>query len=199
MKELGFSVVRVAEFAWSIFEPEEGRFEFDLFDRAIELAHKYGMLVIMSTPTATPPAWLTAKYPEVLNAKQDGTVYQHGQRRHVNYNVPIYRELCARIVTQLAEHYQDHPAVVGYGSLHALNESWGAVFWNQTYSEWSQVHLTRPTPSNSPNPHQALDEKRFFSDSAISFAKLQSEFCERRHRTTGLRRTACSVIWTATK
>ncbi|OCT12835.1 beta-galactosidase [Paenibacillus pectinilyticus] len=205
MKELGLSVVRVAEFAWSIFEPEEGRFEFDLFDRAIDLAHQYGLLVIMSTPTATPPAWLTAKYPEVLNAKQDGTVYQHGQRRHFNYNAPIYHELCARVVTQLAEHYKNHPAVVGwqidnelncevntfyskadhtafrvwlqekYGSLDALNQAWGAVFWNQTYSDWSQVHLTRPTPTNSPNPHQALDEKRFFSDSAIFFAKLQSD------------------------
>lgn len=205
MKALGFSIVRVAEFAWSIFEPEEGRFEFDLFDRAIDLAHRYGLLVIMSTPTATPPAWLTAKYPEVLNAKQDGTVYQHGQRRHFNYNAPVYRELCARIVTQLAEHYKDHPAVVGwqidnelncevntfyskadheafrvwlqkkYGNLDGLNQAWGAVFWNQTYSDWSQVHLTRTTPTNSPNPHQALDEKRFFSDSAISYAKFQSE------------------------
>lgn len=205
MKQLGFSIVRMAEFAWSIFEPEEGKFDFILFDRAINLAHKHGILVILGTPTATPPAWLTAKYPEVLNAKQDGTVYQHGQRRHYNYNAPIYRTLCARIVTQMAEHYRDHPAVVGwqidnelncevnefyaeadhtafrnwlqekYGTLQALNKAWGTVFWNQTYTDWSQVYLTRPTPSHSPNPHQALDEKRFFSASAISFAKLQSD------------------------
>jgi beta-galactosidase len=205
MKQLGFSIVRMAEFAWSIFEPEEGKYDFTLFDRAINLAHKHGILVILGTPTATPPAWLTAKYPEVLNAKQDGTVYQHGQRRHYNYNAPIYRTLCARIVTQMAEHYRDHPAVVGwqidnelncemnvfyakadhtafrawlqekYGTLYALNQAWGTVFWNQTYTDWSQVYLTRPTPSHSPNPHQALDEKRFFSASAISFAKLQSD------------------------
>ncbi|OMG50805.1 beta-galactosidase [Paenibacillus macerans] len=205
MKELGFSVVRMAEFAWSIFEPEEGRFEFGLFDRAIDLAHKHGMLVILGTPTATPPAWLTAKYPESLNAKQDGTLYRHGHRRHYNYNAPVYRTLSARIVAQLAEHYRDHPAVVGwqidnefncevntfyseadhaafriwlqekYGSLHALNQAWGSVFWNQTYTDWSQVFLSRPTPGRSANPHLALDEKRFFSDSAISYAQLQSD------------------------
>ncbi|WP_123041105.1 beta-galactosidase [Cohnella candidum] len=205
MRELGFSIVRMAEFAWSIFEPEEGRFEFGLFDRAIDLAREQGIQVILGTPTATPPAWLTSKYPEVLNAKQDGTLYRHGQRRHYNYNSPVYRELSARIVTRMAEHYKDHPAVVGwqidnelncevnvfysdadhaafrvwlrekYGSLEVLNRAWGAVFWNQTYTDWSQVHLTRPTPSDSPNPHQALDEKRFFSDSAIAFAKLQSD------------------------
>ena len=45
---------------------------------------QHGILVILGTPTATPPAWLAAKYPEALNAKQDGTVWQHVQRRHYN-------------------------------------------------------------------------------------------------------------------
>jgi beta-galactosidase len=205
MNEMGFSVVRVAEFAWSIFEPEEGKFEFTLFDRALDAAHEHGISVIIGTPTATPPAWLTHKYPEVLNVSQNGVVYQHGQRRHYNYNAPIYRELSARIARKMAEHYKDHPAIIGwqidnelnceinvfyseadhrafrewlkakYGSLERLNTAWGTVFWNQTFSAWEQVHLTRPSVSGSPNPHQALDEKRFISDSAISFAKLQAD------------------------
>lgn len=205
MKELGFSVIRVAEFAWTIFEPEEGVFSFDLFDRALDAAHRFGLKVIMGTPTATPPAWLTCAYPEALNVSREGVVYQHGQRRHYNYSSPKYLELCARITRKMAEHYKDHPAVIGwqidnelncetnvfyseadhaafrqwlqrkYGTLKQLNEAWGAVFWNQTYTDWAQVHLTRPTVSDSPNPHQALDEKRFISDNAISFAKLQAD------------------------
>lgn len=205
MRELGLSVIRMAEFAWSIFEPSEGTFDFELFDWVIDLAHQHGLQVILGTPTATPPAWLTHKYPEVLNVAQNGMQYQHGQRRHYNYNAPIYRELSARIVRAMAERYGRHPAVVGwqidnelncevnvfysaadqqafrewlkrrYGSLDALNQAWGAVFWNQTYSDWEQVRLTGPTPSDSPNPHQALDEKRFFSDSAIGFARMQSD------------------------
>jgi beta-galactosidase len=205
MRELGFSVIRIAEFAWTIFEPEEGTFRFDFFDRVMDLAHQYNIGVILGTPTATPPAWLTAKYPEVLNVSQAGVIYQHGQRRHYNYNSAIYQQLSQRIAGQMAAHYHSHPALIGwqidnelncevnvfyseadhqafriwlqkrYETLEQLNEAWGATFWNQTYSDWGQVALTRPSPSNAPNPHQALDEKRFISDSTIYFARLQAE------------------------
>ncbi|WP_130859646.1 beta-galactosidase [Gracilibacillus phocaeensis] len=205
MKELGFTYVRMGEFAWTIFEPEEGIFSFDLFDRAVAKAHEFGLKVIMGTPTATPPAWLTEKYPDALNATQDGIPYQHGARRHYNYNSENYRRLSAIVVTEMAKHFHDHPAIVGwqidnelncetdvfyskadhdafrewakhkYQSLDNLNEVWGTVFWNQTYTSWDQVYLTRKTVPDSPNPHHALDEKRFFSDSAISFAKLQAD------------------------
>ncbi|QGQ97746.1 beta-galactosidase [Paenibacillus psychroresistens] len=205
MKELNFSVIRVAEFAWTIFEPTEGSFQFDLFDRAIDLAHHFGLKVILGTPTATPPVWLTHRYPEVLNVSNEGVTYHHGMRRHYNYSSPIYRSLCARITREMAMHYHNHPAVIGwqidnelnceinvfyaevdhiafrrwlieiYKDLTKLNLAWGAVFWNQSYTSWDQVHLTRPSVSDSPNPHQALDEKRFISDNTISFAKLQAD------------------------
>ena len=81
MREIGFSIIRVAEFAWTIMEPEEGVFQFDLFDRALDSAHRHGLKVIMATPTATPPAWLTHQYPEVLNVSKEGISYRHGMRR----------------------------------------------------------------------------------------------------------------------
>lgn len=205
MRELGLEIVRMAEFAWTVFEPKEGRFSFDLFDRAIDLAAQHGLKVILGTPTATPPAWLTHRYPETLNVSRDGIQYRHGARRHYTYNAPAYRRLCAAIVRELAAHYGGHPTVIGwqidnelnceidvfysdadqiafrdwakgrYETLDRLNQAWGAVFWNQTYTDWDQVRLIGPTPHRTQNPHQALDEKRFFSDSAISFAALQAE------------------------
>lgn len=206
MVETGLTIVRMGEFAWSIFEPEEGNYQFGLFDRAIDLAHSHGLKVVLGTPTATPPAWLTERYPEVLNVSYEGVMLQHGMRRHYNYSSSKYRELCARIVTRLTEHYANYHGVVGwqidnelncetnvfysesdhlafrewlqhkYGTLEKLNEAWGTVFWNQTYNSWSQLHLQRPTPvPKQPNPHQALDEIRFISDNAISFAKVQAD------------------------
>ncbi|CAN7266808.1 beta-galactosidase [Paenibacillus sp. LjRoot153] len=209
MREIGFTIVRMGEFAWNFFEPEEGVYAFDLFDRAIDLAHEHGLKVILGTPTATPPAWMTYKYPEILNATFEGVQYQHGLRRHYNYSSPVYREYCAKITEAMATHYANYPGVVGwqidnelncevnvfyaeadhtafrkwvqekYGSLDALNQAWGTVFWNQSYSDWEQVHLPRPAPSKSANPHQALDEKRFISDNTISFARLQADILRR--------------------
>ncbi|THE13955.1 beta-galactosidase [Bacillus timonensis] len=205
MKELGITYVRMGEFAWTVFEPKEGTFSFELFDQAVDKAHEFGLEVIMGTPTATPPAWLTYKYPDTLNVDQDGISFQHGARRHYNYNSENYRRLSSIIVTEMAKHYRDHPGIVGwqidnelncevdvfyseadhiafrkwvkekYETLDNLNQAWGTVFWNQTYTSWEQVYLTRKTVSNSPNPHHMLDEKRFISDSAISYVKLQAD------------------------
>ena len=205
MLAVGLETVRVFEFAWSVVEKEEGQYDFALFDRFLELAKRKGMKVIMCTPTATPPAWLTSAHPEVLNARMDGTLMHHGHRRHYNYNSEVYREYTRKIVSLLAERYGDHPAIVGwqidneincecnefysdadrkafrgylkdhFGTLDALNEAIGARFWNQTYTDWAQVDLEKPTLHDHANPHMALLEKRFFSKSAISYVKLQAD------------------------
>ena len=205
MKAAGITVIRVAEFAWNKVEPEEDVFVFDFWDEFLELCKLEEIQVIFGTPTATPPAWLTEKYPEVLNCRQDGVPYRHGARRHYNYNSPKYRELSARIVEKLAQHYGKHPAIVGwqidnelncevdefyseadsvafrnfvkekYKTLDNLNEAWGTVFWNQTYTDWEQIYVPRSVLNNGYNPHLRLDYYRFISESAISFCKMQAE------------------------
>ena len=201
----GIEVVRVFEFAWSIVEPNEGVFEFDLFDRFLDLAAREGMRVIMCTPTPTPPAWLTYGYPEVLNADVDGRLIHHGHRRQYNYNSPKYIGFTERIVSALAKRYGNHPAIIGwqidneinceinefysdadrvafrqylkdhFGSLEALNDAIGGNFWSQCYTDWEQADLSRHLFTGHGNPHMALLEKRFFSKSAIRYVKLQAD------------------------
>lgn len=205
MKASGIDVIRIAEFAWNLIEPTEGQFTYEFFDEFLNLAAEYDMKVIFCTPTATPPAWLTSKYPEVLNANIDGLLYHHGTRRHYNYNSKVYNELSARIVEHSASHYAKHPAIIGwqidnefnceinefyseadtlafrvflqnkYNDLDTLNKAWGTVFWNQTYTSWDEVFVPRKTSSYSNNPHVTLDYYRFISDSACRFAKMQSD------------------------
>src|SRR5919109_4040633 len=74
MRDCGVNAVRMGEFAWSLMEPSEGRYDFALFDRAIATMARYGIKTILGTPTATPPKWLTHQYPEVLH------VFESGQR-----------------------------------------------------------------------------------------------------------------------
>ena len=205
MSMAGIRVIRIAEFAWNFFEPEEGKFTFEFFDRFMEVLSGFpGIRVIFCTPTATPPAWLTKRYPEVLNASIEGVPFQHGMRRHYNYNAPVYREKSRIIAQLLGEHYGRHPSVIGwqidnelscetdvfysesdhaafreflierYKTLDALNKAWGTVFWNQTYTGWDQVCLSRFVDGRMGfNPHLRLDEKRFFSASAVSYCQLQ--------------------------
>ncbi len=72
MAELGFNIVRLFEFAWHRMEPEEGRYDLDWARQVMDLCHRHGIAVMVGTPTAAPPAWLTSRYPDVLrvNLKQ---------------------------------------------------------------------------------------------------------------------------------
>lgn len=205
MLKTGIEVIRIAEFSWNKFEPKEGEYTWEFFDTFLDLCAEKGMKVIFCTPTATPPAWMTDKYPEVLNARQDGVLYRHGARRHYNYNSHIYQRFTKNLVERLGEHYAGHPAIIGwqldneincemnefysesdtlafreflknkYGTIENLNVAWGTAFWNQTYTAWGEVYVPRTTLSNNTNPHEVLDYKRFVSDSACRWAKLQSD------------------------
>ena len=58
MQKAGITVVRIGEFSWGLWEPEDGKFAFAWMDRAVEKLHAAGIRVIMGTPTASIPAWL---------------------------------------------------------------------------------------------------------------------------------------------
>ncbi len=92
IKDLGFDFVHYAEFAWAQLEPQEGVYVFAWLDRAVDLAGKNGLKVIMCTSTATPPVWLVRKYPEVLITKSNGLKMDHGARQHPSPSNTFYRE-----------------------------------------------------------------------------------------------------------
>lgn len=114
MRDLGLNVVRLAEFAWARLEPAAGRFEWDWLDRAIVTLSDAGLEVVLGTPTAAPPAWLSRGHPETLPVDDQGRRRDFGGRRHYCPNSPVYQECTRRIVTALGQHYGADARVTGW-------------------------------------------------------------------------------------
>jgi len=203
MANAGFNVVRLGEGAWSYWEPREGQYQFELFDRVIALCKKHGIKVIMGTPTYAAPAWVSTTYPEVLRHDFNRIPMKHGGRRNLNYTSPKYLDLSDKLCTALAEHYKNEKQIIAwqldnefnchmdvsyapsdtiafrswlkqkYKSIGNLNRAWGTSFWSQTYNDFDQTDLPHPTAAYK-NPHQLLDETRFISDCVVRFADRQA-------------------------
>ncbi|PYU05010.1 MAG: hypothetical protein DMG34_09210 [Acidobacteria bacterium] len=107
--EAGLTNVRVAEFAWSLMEPSEGKFDFAWLARSVEILHKHGIEVILGTPSAAPPPWLSEKYPEILLVNNQGTTVQPGGRRFTCPTNKVYRKLSLAIATEMAKTFAETP------------------------------------------------------------------------------------------
>lgn len=207
MEEAHLHVVRVGEFAWSRMEPAEGQYDLDWLERAVRLAEKHHIAVVLGTPTDAPPAWLTAAHPETLRVDAAGHLAEHGGRRQFNYTNRHYRVYCAEIAGQLARRFGHDPNVIGwqigneytdesfdpetkrqfqdwlqrhFGTLDALNRDWTTAYWSQTYDRWDEI----PLPSAGGNPGLLLEHRHFVSDTWRDFQHVQVEairsFAEKR-------------------
>lgn len=112
--ELGCNVIRIGEFSWHLMEKTEGNFDFSYFDRVISAAKKKGLSVIMGTPTATIPAWLAEKNPEILSEFENGQKRNFGGRHVYCFNSPAMYEYTEKIVRRLAEHYGNEKSIVAW-------------------------------------------------------------------------------------
>ena len=205
MREAGFNVVRLAEFGWARMEPKDGHFDFDWLDRAIAVLAERNIDVVLGTPTASPPPWLMHLEKELFIVDADGRRQTYGLRREYCPNHPLYRQYSERIVSRMAERYASHPAVIGwqvdnefgdrcycdicrgefqqwlqarYGSLDALNQQWGTIFWSHVYTDWEQIPVPLET-GKSANPGLGLDYRRFMSDTYRAYQKLQIDILRR--------------------
>lgn len=111
MRELGFNMIRLGEFNWGKLEPEEGCFHFEETFEVLDLALKYGIRVMMCTPTAAIPRWMHARYPETLKLRADGTRPECDARQSYCPSSPKFRFFADRIVSEMARAFRDHPAI----------------------------------------------------------------------------------------
>lgn len=112
--ESGINTVRMGEFAWCRFEPQEGEYHFEWLDPVVEELGKAGIYTVICTPTSCPPAWMCEKYPEILYVDNRGVTRPFGGRRHYCYTNEKYRELSRIIAEKIGEHYGQNPYVLGF-------------------------------------------------------------------------------------
>ncbi|MFC9770414.1 MULTISPECIES: beta-galactosidase [unclassified Pseudarthrobacter] len=192
MQEAGVNFLSVGIFSWALLEPVEGHYDFGWLDEVLDNLAGIGVKVALATATAAPPAWLVRKHPEILPVTADGTVLGPGSRRHYTPSSAAYRRYATGITRVLAERYKDHPALAlwhvdnelgchisefygeedaaafrrwlerRYGTIGALNASWGTAFWSQNYASFEEILPPSVAPSTL-NPGQQLDFQRFNS------------------------------------
>ena len=200
MQQAGVSMVTIGVFSWAMLEPQEGTFTFEWLDRVMDTLHAAGIRVDLATATASPPPWLSHRYPESLPVTENGVRLQRGSRQHYCPSSPDYRRLATRMAGEIARRYADHPAlemwhinneygchvsrcycetsaaafrnwlIAKYGTIDALNRSWGTAFWSQRYGAFEEVTV----PSAAPvfrNPTQLLDFDRFSSDELLGILR----------------------------
>ncbi len=114
MKDTGINVVRVAEFAWSRLEPKEGEFTFEWLHWTVQQMDENGIAVIFCTPSATPPIWLTKKYPDILPMMEDGRRTTHGARQHFCPNHAVYSAYIEKINRKLVQEFDGYENVIGW-------------------------------------------------------------------------------------
>ncbi len=109
MRKAGVTLVTLPVFGWQALNPAEGVFTFDWLDRIIAQLDASGIDLCLATATATIPAWLAQKYPDVLVTDDQGRVRPHGNRHSFCPHSPNYRRLAGELVRALAVRYGRHP------------------------------------------------------------------------------------------
>ncbi len=136
MSARGIEYVRIGEFAWSRIEPSRGQFNWEWLDRAVHTLAAAGLLIIMGTPTATPPKWLMDEYTDkadnIIAINKDGRPRKFGSRRHYCFSSQSYAAEAARITELMAERYGNHPCLYAWQTdneygCHDTTRSWSPM------------------------------------------------------------------------
>jgi beta-galactosidase len=185
MKDAGFTVVRMGESTWSLWEPADGHFEYAWMDRIVDAMGKAGVKVIMGTPTYSISTWMAKAHPEILARPLGGTYVGYGMRQNMDTDNPKFRFYAERVISNMVKHYKDNPTVIGwqidnetssygasnadvfagfvahlkkmFGTTDALNKAWFLNYWGEDVNDWADM----PTRDNATSTSYKLEWTRW--------------------------------------
>lgn len=204
MKKAHCNAMSIGIFSWSFFEPEEGVYRFDHFDKIVDGLTENGIKIVLATPSGARPRWMAEKYPEVLRVDKNMRRNLYSRRHNHCYTSPVYREKVAKINRLLAERYSGNDNVIlwhisnEYGGechcdlcqaafrnwlkrkydndLKKLNNEWWSGFWSHTVTDWEQIHS--PVSIGEGDEYMTglyLDWKKFVTYQTTDFMKAEIE------------------------
>lgn len=201
MKAAHINEVTLGVFSWSTLEPEDGVYRFEWLEEIIDRLYENGISVMLSTPSAARPKWLSDRYPEVLRVNADRSRNLFGARHNHCYTSPEYRRKIREIDRRLSEHFGTHPAVIlwhisnelggechcplcqkafqewlkrKYGTIQKLNKAWNTTFWSHDYGSFEQIES--PSPKGEMMLHGLnLDWKRFVTHQTVDFVAWEKK------------------------
>ena len=199
MKAAGFNVVRMGESTWSLWEPEDGHFDYAWMDRVVDAMGKAGIKVIMGTPTYSIPPWMARQHPEILARKLNSPPNTYGMRQNMDTDSPAYRFYAERLIRRIVAHYKDNPNVIGwqidnetssygaanddvfvgfqhhlekkFGTPENLNKAWFLNYWGQDIHSWADL----PTRDGAQSTGYKLEWSRWSQMRVTDFLHWQSD------------------------
>ncbi len=151
-------------------EPKVGEYDFAWLHHVMDELEKADISVVLCTPSATPPIWLSQLYPDVTTLK-DGIRTSHGGRRHCCSNHPAYIEHTMRIVEEMGKEFGSDKRVIAwqidneieptkceceyclsafreylskkYGTIDSLNSAWNTNLFSQRYTSFDEVPIPK--------------------------------------------------------
>lgn len=197
MKEAGFTTVRLGHLCWDSYEPEEGVYTFEWFDRVMDLFAEAGIGVFLDISLRPAPAWVHRLCPGCNIYGKSGTPQASLRRYMEDISDPGYQHYALRFAETFVERYRENPALFAFGlcnevgdgyishseysrnrfaewlrikykTIDALNEAWAARRWSRRISCFEDAALPENETAIGP-PEAWLDMRRFWSDAAGSF------------------------------
>ncbi len=197
MKEAHINTVTLGVFSWSVYEPEEGKYNFAWLDEIVDALYGAGIYFILATPTGARPVWMDEKYPEMLRVDRQGNKRKHGVRHNHCMTSKTFRHKARNMAKLLANRYGNHPGLLmwhvsnefggecccpaceekfrvfledRYGDIETLNKEWWTTFWSHRYQRFDQIDIPSPLGENSIHGLN-LDWQRFTSWNMIDYMK----------------------------
>lgn len=203
IKKAGMNVIRIAESTWSTWEPQEGVFDFTHLHRMLDTARRYGLSVIVGTPTYAIPTWLARKCPEILALTHNGQEL-YGHRQNMDITNPVYLAHAEIMIRKLMETVCKEPHVIGYQldnetkaydtctpcaqakfvaylkerfpDLDEFNRRFGLDYWSNRINTWEDFPDIRGTINGSLAAEYCRFQRRLVRDFLLWQRRIVEEY-----------------------